>query len=69
MQPYVSRVAATGTVGKYGVVPQGLTQGFLGKFVLVCIDSNRGNPNVTINNKQYYVPAKFFLKDNSLACL
>ena len=34
-------VAATGTVGKYGVVPQGLAQGFLGKFVLVCIDSFR----------------------------
>ena len=33
-------VAATGTVGKYGVVPQGLAQGFLGKFVL-CIDSFR----------------------------
>ena len=41
MQPYVSKVAAMGTVGKYGVVAQGHAQGFLGKFVLVCIDSFR----------------------------
>ena len=52
MEPYVFGIAATGTVGKYGVMPQGLAQGSLGKFVLVCIDSCFcGGPFVTINNR------------------
>ena len=37
--PYVSGISATGTLGKYGVMPWGLAPGSLGKYVLVCIVS------------------------------